>query len=1461
MKSAIIFLFGWVVLIMHAVAQPNMVAAEYFFNTDPGPGNGTVISITPGSTIDITNLSVPTTSLPLGWHTLCVRTKDATNTWGFYETRKIYIRDAALQTIPPPSPITAMEYFYDNVSDVGTGQALSITTGTNVDIVGVNLPSSLSLGWHSLHVRTKNQDNVWGFYETRSFFVRSTSSLTIPPPSPITTMEYFYDNVSDPGTGQSISVSTGTAVDIMNNNLTNTLTLGWHTLHVRTKSQDNTWGFYETRSVYLRDAALINNPTPSPIVQFEYFVDNDPGVGQSTLTLTKPSAALIDLPAEPLNVGSLSLGAHSLGLRAKDQNGNWSLTEQRNFSVTTGCALITPPTTTGATRCSAGTLTLTATDALPGQTYRWYTDNTTLVITYTGASFTTPSLSADTDYYVSIYDPATYCESLRTKASAIVSGIPKPILNLSGSLTVCQGNSVTLQAPTGFSSYTWSNGLSTQQITVATSGSYSVIVNNGTCSSVPSDAFTFTVNPNPTKPAISATGGGSLCGTGTVTLSAPAGFSIYRWSSGQSTSSINSTAAGNFSVTVTDANSCESISSDIFSVTSASLTKPIITVTGNTTLCGSGSVQLSAPSGFSGYTWSNGSTTQNISTSSAGNYTVIVSNGGCTSATSDPVVITQVAVASKPAITITGNTLLCNGAFTVLSAPNGFSNYLWSTGEVTRQIVVNSVGSFSVQVGNASTCLSVASDPVAITLTGSPCGVATINPPLVANISRCGAGSLVLTASGASTGQVYRWYDGSTSVPILFTGDTFTTPSLSTTTLYYVSVYDPTTLGESTRAITKASVISIAAPVLPGSSSLSLCEGGSTLLSAPNGFLKYLWSNGVTTQQLQVISAGSYSVQVGDGTCTSPSSNSINVSVVPAINKPVILATGTSICNSGSVQLSAPAGFSYVWSNASSSQVITISTAGNYTVTISNGTCTSPASDAITVTATSVLPKPSITSAGNTSLCTGAFAVLTAPISSNYLWSTGETTRQIVVNMSGNFTVRVGNVPTCLSVASDPVAITMTGQPCTSVIGPAAPTAANNTRCGSGTVTLTSNGAIGNQQYNWYDALTGGNLVFTGSSYITSSLTVTTNFYASIYDPSSALESVRTPVKALVVTLDKPLIGYTGSSSFCIGKNLLLSAPVGFTQYIWSDGSTKQQLLASATGNYSVQVGNGICLSPASDAVKVIVSASPAKPTIDITGSTTFCSQGSVDLAGPSGFSYIWSNGATTQKITISETGVYSLIITTNAGCSSPSSEPIAVTKLLPPCKPNTPPVIASIPISVKIEGSVTVDLVNYITDEENNIDFTRLQLLSSKTAQGATASIDRTSYALTLDYKGILFSGADRITIDVYDLLNAKAQRVLAIDVVGEVVVFNGITPDGDGINDFFYIEYIDVIQGGTKNKVTIFSRWGDVVFEISNYNNVDRVFTGHTSAGGELPPGTYFYRIEFIESKPITGYLTLKQ
>ena len=136
------------------------------------------------------------------------------------------------------------------------------------------------------------------------------------------------------------------------------------------------------------------------------------------------------------------------------------------------------------------------------------------------------------------------------------------------------------------------------------------------------------------------------------------------------------------------------------------------------------------------------------------------------------------------------------------------------------------------------------------------------------------------------------------------------------------------------------------------------------------------------------------------------------------------------------------------------------------------------------------------------------------------------------------------------------------------------------------------------------------------------------------------------------------------------------------------------------------------------------------------------------------------------------------------------------------------------------------------------------------------------TSGVLTVDYKGVSFAGTDRLTIEACDMASHCAQSEVTIEVVGDITVYNALSPNGDPLNEVFIIQYIDLLPDTQKNKVTIFNRWGDVVFNVDDYDNQSRVFRGLNNSGSELPTGTYFYRIDFSGGTPSkTGYLSLRK
>ena len=91
-------------------------------------------------------------------------------------------------------------------------------------------------------------------------------------------------------------------------------------------------------------------------------------------------------------------------------------------------------------------------------------------------------------------------------------------------------------------------------------------------------------------------------------------------------------------------------------------------------------------------------------------------------------------------------------------------------------------------------------------------------------------------------------------------------------------------------------------------------------------------------------------------------------------------------------------------------------------------------------------------------------------------------------------------------------------------------------------------------------------------------------------------------------------------------------------------------------------------------------------------------------------------------------------------------------------------------------------------------------------------------------------------------------------------MIIYNAISPNGDGQNDFMEIQSIEQYP---DNTLVVFDRWGGKVFEIEGYDNVEKRFTGMRNVSGNhlLPTGTYYYQLQIEElSKKYRGFLVIK-
>lgn len=182
----------------------------------------------------------------------------------------------------------------------------------------------------------------------------------------------------------------------------------------------------------------------------------------------------------------------------------------------------------------------------------------------------------------------------------------------------------------------------------------------------------------------------------------------------------------------------------------------------------------------------------------------------------------------------------------------------------------------------------------------------------------------------------------------------------------------------------------------------------------------------------------------------------------------------------------------------------------------------------------------------------------------------------------------------------------------------------------------------------------------------------------------------------------------------------------------------------------------------------------------------------------------------------------------------------------------NKPPTVALPERKTRAGGNIAFVIDEILDDPDDNLDLSTIAVTSS---QNASITVD--AEIITIDYKNLAaFKGMDNISVSVCDTGGRCATASLAVEVGADPVIFNGISPNGDGINEWFHIEFL---APGTQ--VSIYNRWGDAVFETNDYDtgNPSKRFDGKNKNGTELIAGTYFYKITFPDKVVKTGNLLL--
>jgi gliding motility-associated-like protein len=950
---------------------------------------------------------------------------------------------------------------------------------------------------------------------------------------------------------------------------------------------------------------------------------------------------------------------------------------------------------------STATFTVTTTGTVPpGTVFNWYTAAVGGAPFFTGNSYTTPVLPAGTyTYYVGS------CGGWwREPVTLTVNAIPAtPVLGSNSPL--CAGATLNLTSSSLALTYAWtgpnsfSSGVQNPSIagvTTAASGTYSLTISNGTCSS-PQVTINVTVNPTPAAPTVGSNS--PLCAGQTLNLTANTiAGATYTWTGPNSFSSsledpsiplATTAASGTYSLTVT-VGGCTSPQSTVNVTVSNTPAAPVIS--SNTPVCSGNALNLFANTVAGGtYNWTGPNsfssavedpTIAAATTAASGTYSLTISVGGCTS----PQSTTAVVVNPTPAApTVGSNSPICAGQTLNLTAntiagatytwtgPNSFSSSLEDPSIALATTAASGTYSLTVTVGGCTSAQST----VNVTVSNTPSA-----PVISSNTPVCSGNALNLFANTVA-GGTYNW-TGPNSFSSAVEDPTIAAATTAASGTYSLTI----SVGGCTSPQSTTAVVVNATPAAPTVGSNSpLCAGQTLNLTAntvaggtynwtgPNSFSSSLEDPSIAAAT--TAATGTYSLTITANGCTSPQST-VAVIVANTPGAPVV-SSNTPVCTGNTLTLFANtvAGGTYTWTgpNSFSSSLedptitnITAAAAGTYSLTVSVGSCSSPQSTTTVV----VNPTPAApTVSSNSPLCSGQTLNLTSNTvaGATYSWTgpnsfTSALEDPSITNATTaatgtySLTITVGG---CTSAQST-VAVVVDSTPSTPVVS------SNSPVCSGNALNLFANTFAGGV-YNWTGpnsftssaedpVITGVTVAATG----TYSLTITNNGCVS---PQSTI--------AVVVNQTPAAPGAGSNTPICSGQTLnLTTSTVAGATYAWTGPNSFTSALedpsitgatTAETGMYYVTVTVSGCISPV-DSVAVVVNPIPV-PTISAVPATT-CAGDTVQLTAGGGTAYNWNGGSLNNASGPSQTDIpltsttYSVVISDANGCED--STTIAVT-------------------------------------------------------------------------------------------------------------------------------------------------------------------------------------------------------
>lgn len=988
------------------------------------------------------------------------------------------------------------------------------------------------------------------------------------------------------------------------------------------------------------------------------------------------------------------------------------------------------------------------------------------------------------------------CKS-NAELQLIVNPIPPTPTITSSSNILCAGGNITLTSSSTTGNL-WSNGATTPSITVSAAGTYTLTVSNGNCESLSaSTTITSQVDLN-----VQINGTLVFCQGGSSVLTASAGGTgnTYSWSNGATTASTTVTTSGTYTVTITTPAGCiftKSATVQVDTPPNAQSATLVVCSTGSTGLFDLTTAQPSittAPgTAFSFYVnqadanAANANTITNPTNYSSANATiyVLVKKGTCSQVVQLSLNVTTAIV---PTITAS-STVICGNTSVTLSS-NFATGNTWSTGATTQTIIVSTAGTYTLTY-TGSSCTST---PASITIIKND----DPNVQITGNLAFCAGSSTTLTATANGTGNTFLWSNGATTAATTISSPgnytvTVTTsggcPFTKTVTVVQNPVPTVNNSSLSNCSLTTTSNFDLTS----SQNSISTSPGitfqyYTTLADATAGAANFITNTTVYNSPTAILY-----VRVSNGNCFQIAQLQLTVVETPT---PVITKSAPAICGGTPVTLTSNYTTGNVWSTGATTQSITVSTGGTYSLIVNNGNCPSQSVSVVLVENANA----NVQISGVLTFCQGSSTTLSATstgVGNTYLWSTGSTNANITVNTAGTYTVTVTTSGGCEYQES----VTVSQEP-TITINIAQPGQIN---CINPTITLNASASVfqAGSTILW-TAGAGGNIV-SGANTLTPVVSSGGNYTLTITNTTGLMCSQQATI-TVVQNTTPPIITVTApKTTICAGETLTLTAS-GAQTYTFAGltgtGNT-QTVTPTTTTTYTVTgVGVNGCQG---NTATITINVVPA--IVSTLGDLQFCKglSGILDAGAGPNYTYLWDTGETTQTITVNTEGVYNVTIN-NGTCSKTFSSTVSYTPV---------PVVEEI---TYLDNTLTINIKKPIPQ---NLEYSINGGVNWQTSNVFTNVPANINYTILARVQGqSCFSTTDYYTF----------------------FVKNVITPNSDGVNDEIDFSGVSTYKNFSA---VIYDRYGKEVFRATP---TKPIWNG-SYIKLNMPTASYWYQVSWVD------------